>query len=92
MAESTTLSTRTRPSPRLIRRLFVQRWLQLLDDAEHLVSWLEDAPPGTFDEEEGEDVALTLSRVCDLLVSHRPFLPQSRDRAPGARQPNPRRS
>lgn len=84
MAACETTTTRPPLSPRKARKLIVQRWQQLLDDAEFIVQLVADAPVEAFGEE-GVTLADTLAQVCDKLVMRRPLLPPSRLRPAGRR-------
>ncbi len=69
------------PTQRRIRQQILQRWDQLADDVYHLVQAIRDAPDGTFTEWERNDAVFELDQtVWNVMVNHRPRLPDSRRR------------
>ena len=82
------MSALSKPHPRHVRRLLVERWNQLFDDLLRLEVDLQNAPAEAFTEDERRRAENDLHCAGDHLLNGRPLLPRSRPRPPGRRRGN----
>ncbi len=60
-------------SPQRLRRVLMQRWLELAADIEHLARALRACPPGVFDADRLENAAFALEQdVWGIFMSDKP--------------------